>query len=137
MEKDKWRFPYAAKLICGRNREGPGLIHGAYETLVNIHNPGEAQYYKYKLALAKAGADGSIHDFDETKETKVGADGAQSYGCRDIRRIYKLPDATLLDGFFVIESEKPLDVIAMYTTNDLNGNGAPAIDVHRVFERTK
>jgi hypothetical protein len=126
-------FQYAAKLICGISREGPGLAHGTYETLVNIHNPGKAQDFRYKLALAKEGADGTIYPF---KETKIEADGAQLYGCRDIRRIYDLPGATLLDGFFVIESKQPLDVIAVYTTNDLTGNGVPAIEVERVFERT-
>jgi hypothetical protein len=80
----------------------------------------EAQDYKYKLALAKAGKDGSILAF---KKTTIKADGAQFYACRDIRKIYELPDATLLDGFFIIESEEPLDVIAVYTT------------VQRVFER--
>jgi hypothetical protein len=126
-------FQYAAKLICGVSNEGPGLANGIYETLINVHNPGrERQEFRYKLALAKEAADGKIYPF---RPARIEPDGAQFYSCRDIRKLFEIPGTALIDGFFVIESGEPLDVIAVYTTNDLNKNGTPAIEVERVFER--
>ena len=52
-----------------------------------------------------------------------------------MHKIFGLPPTQLTDGFFVIQSKLPLDVIAVYTTNDLDGKGVPAIAVERVFER--
>jgi hypothetical protein len=124
-------FQYAAKLICGVSKEGVGLTNGTYETLINIHNPGRTQEFKYKLAVAGEGKSGKIFPF---KGTGIETDGAVFFACRTIRKIYGVSD-TLIDGFFVIESSTALDVIAVYTTMDLSGKGVPAIAVERVFER--
>lgn len=127
-------FQYAAKFICGVSKETTGLAHGIYETMVNIHNPGkEVQEIQYKLAVADEAKDGKIYPF---KSGKIAADGAQFFACRAVRKIYDLVGTTVIEGFFVIQSKQPLDVIAVYTTNDLDGKGVPVIEVERVFERT-
>jgi hypothetical protein len=124
---------YAAKFICGTSEKFTPVANGQYTTVVNIHNPGRAkQNFKYKFAEARPGKDGKIFDFaDDT----IGPDGAQYFDCQLIRKKYGIPGPAILDGFFVIESGEPLDVIAVYTTNDFDGKNVPAIDVERVFER--
>ena len=99
-------FQYAAKLICGVSKEGPGLAHGTYETLINVHNPGKAEDFQYKLAVANEGADGKIYPF---KGSKIEADGAQFYGCHMYPQDLDLAwPRTIIDGFFVIQSTQPL-----------------------------
>lgn len=126
-------FQYATKVVCGLNKESGKFAHGIYETVVNIHSPNkEAMAYKYKLALAGEMKDGVISPF---RDAKIGPDGAQFFGCADLHKIFEIPAATVIDGFFVIECKGPLDVVAVYTTNDLDGKGVPAIEVERTFER--
>jgi hypothetical protein len=133
MREDVMAFQYATKVVCGLNKDSGKLAHGIYETVVNIHSPNkEVMPFKYKLALADEMKDGVISKF---QDGKIGPDGAQFFGCADLHKIFGIPSATVIDGFFVIQSNGPLDVIAVYTTNDLGGNGVPAIEVERTFER--
>ena len=126
-------FQYAAKFICGLHKGTPGLAHGTYQTDVNIHNPGkDVLPFKFKLAIAGEASDGTITPL---KDGKIAPDGAQFFACETVHKIFGISATTLIDGFFVIQSEKPLDVIAVYTTNDLSGAGVPAIAVERAFER--
>ncbi|MEA2942123.1 MAG: hypothetical protein QOD09_2652 [Bradyrhizobium sp.] len=126
-------FQYATKVVCGLSKDSGRLAHGIYETLVNIHSPNkEAMPFRYKLALAAEMTDGTISPF---RDGKIGPDGAQFFGCADLHKIFGVPATTFIDGFFVIESKQPLDVVAVYTTNDLDGKGVPAIEVERTFER--
>jgi hypothetical protein len=128
-------FQYAAKVICGLNKKEGMIAHGVYETVVNIHNPDrEVQKIKFKVAVAGEAKDGTISGF--TTDVPIKGDAAQFYGCTEFHKFSGVPAATLIDGFFVIESPKSLDVVAVYTTNDVDGKGVPAIAVERVFERT-
>ena len=127
-------FQYAAKFICELHKNTPGLAHGTYQTDINVHNPNrEVVSFQFKLAIAGEGpADGTITPF---KPARIISDGAHFFACETVHKIFGLPPTQLIDGFFVIQSERQLDVIAVYTTNDLNGAGVPAIEVERVFER--
>ena len=125
-------FQYAAKFICGVSEEFTPVANGRYATVINIHNPGKKTSYRFKLALADPGSDGKIYPF---KDAAITDDGAHYYDCELVRKLYDLFGLGFLDGFFVVESEQPLDVIAVYTTNDFDGKNVPAITVERVFER--
>jgi hypothetical protein len=127
-------YQYATKVICGLNKEPGRLARGIYETVINIHNPNEKESmpFRYKLAMAATKEDGKISQF---REGKIGPDGAQFFGCADLHNIFDTPNGIVIDGFFVIECKGPLDVVAVYTTNDLDGKGVPAIEVERTFER--
>jgi hypothetical protein len=126
-------FQYAAKIVCGLNKDEGMIAQGVYETVVNIHNPyKEASTIKYKVAVAGNGKDGVISGFTSVQ---IKPDAAQFYGCKAFHKISGVPAATMIDGFFVIESPHSLDVIAVYSTNDFAGKGVPAIAVERVFER--
>jgi hypothetical protein len=133
--EDVMAFQYAAKFICGVSKdEGQPVARGRYSTVVNVHNPqqkDEAEF-RYKLAVAGQGDNGNISDF---KDIVIKPDGAIYFDCKVVRATFDAGDP-LLDGFLVIESKRySLDVVAVYTTNDFDGNGVPAIDVERVFER--
>jgi hypothetical protein len=126
-------FQYAAKVICGLNRSSGTIAHGTYETVINIHSPNkDVTSFRYKLAQASKAEDGTISPF---RDGRIKPDGAQFFGCAQFHDIFGIPAGTIIDGFFVIESKLPLDVIAVYTTSDLAGNGVPCIEVERVFER--
>jgi hypothetical protein len=102
--------------------------------VVNIHNPGtNAQNINCKFASAEKGGDGLISDWEEIS---IGRDGAQSFDCDRFHKIAKKEESDLMEGFFVIESGHPLDVVALYTTNDVDGNGVPGIAIERVPQRT-
>jgi hypothetical protein len=122
----KTDFQYSPKLMCGAIEERSTIVHvGSYETAINIHNPGSATVdIRYKVAVAGAQHDGVISPYIETA---IGADGAQVYSCRYLRSLVK-GVAPLLDGFFVIESNSPLDVTAYYTSGD-NKSWVNAIEV--------
>jgi hypothetical protein len=126
-------FQYAAKVVCGLNRSTGTLAHGQYQTVINVHSPNrDVTGFRYKLAQASKAEDGPISGF---KEGRIKADGAQFFGCNEFHSIFNIPAGAVIDGFFVIESKLPLDVIAVYTTNDVGGAGVPCIEVERVFER--
>jgi hypothetical protein len=126
-------FQYAAKFVCGINKDSGKLAHGIYETVVNIHSPNkEVMPFRYKFAVAGEMKDGTIRPF---RDGKIGPDGAQFFSCADLHKIFDFPTSDVIDGFFVIECKVSLDVIAVYTTNDLDGKGVPTIEVERVFER--
>jgi hypothetical protein len=127
-------FQYAAKFICGVSKdEGAPVAPGQYSTVVNVHNPHKDDVkFAYKLAVAGQGDNGNISDF---RDIGIKPDGAIYFDCKFVRGTFDVGDP-LLDGFFVIQVERfSLDVVAVYTTNDLDGRGVPAIDVERVFER--
>jgi hypothetical protein len=127
-------YQYAAKIVCGTSKGDRGIASGVYETVVNIHNPyKETLSIKFKVAVAGEGADGKISGF---ASVKIKPDAAQFYGCAAFHKISGVAAATMIDGFFVVESPYSLDVIAVYTTNEATGKGVPAIAVERVFERT-
>jgi hypothetical protein len=101
---------YAAKFVCGPPPSS--LVEpGDYRTTINIHNP---QYqtvdFRYKVALAGLHTDGTKSGF---VFSRIGPDGAQAFDCDYIRSLSGA--AGLIDGFFVIESKLPLDVLGYYT----------------------
>jgi len=122
-------YQYATKLVCGPLEKGNLVIPGDYRGAINIHNPSyEDVDFRYKFATAAAGKDGEISFF---KDSKIGPDGAQYFGCDEVSNILDVPQP--FDGFFVIESREPLDVVAYYTT----GKGTElTVDVETTRERT-
>lgn len=121
-------YQYSTKLVCGNTEKQNWVISGQYRGVVNIHNPSYKNVdFRYKFARAEAGKDGAISDF---KDSKIGPDGAQYFGCDQVSKLLGMPQP--FDGFFVIESREPLDVVAYYTS----GKGDEmTIDVETTKER--
>ncbi|MGL4310254.1 MAG: hypothetical protein ACRCSU_07180 [Paracoccaceae bacterium] len=110
-------YQYASKILCGRV-ENDLAMQGSYRASVNVHNPNyETVEFRYKFALANPAEDGKISYFIDTK---IGADGAQYFTCEFISKFTGFTEP--FDGFFVVESREPLDVVTYYT-------GGPERDV--------
>lgn len=138
-------YQYAAKLICGLQREPDNmrLARGFYATAINVHNPQEETVtFSKKLALTfppEEQRPGKVMPID-TDELR--ADQALEVDCIDIRR--KLfpngfPPPGYIKGFVIIQSDGKLDVEAVYSTAKLDRQGEitehSGIDVERIPER--
>ena len=125
--KVKADYQYSSKVACGKPEKE--ILHsGTYKAVVNVHNPGyDDVEFRFKFAGAKRGKDGPISYFTESE---IGSDGAQLFDCAAIHKIAN--DNSFLDGFFVIESREPLDVVTYYTGGD---NKIATLDVEATKER--
>ena len=134
----KW-YEYPVKFVCGPINaplnDAP-VAPGRYFTAINLHNPDlkEETVLWYKLAVA-------LPDLQPGQITKfvraaLAADAAVELDCPTIRR--RLADEELFHkGYAVVLSDKPLDVVAVYTVA-VRG-GAPeqiqTMDIERVHPR--
>ena len=130
----RYRFQYAAKLICTSNIPGTSqttgsFLPGDYRTVVNIHKPNERGVkFRVKVAL---GGEGLISKFIDDA---LGPDEVTRYVCGDIREKFGMNLIHGAEGFLVIESTLSLDVIAVYTAGPV-GQAVASIDVENVRER--
>jgi hypothetical protein len=136
-------FQYAAKFVCGDQRDSDGLrlVRGRYGTTINIHNAtgGETVFQK-QLSLSfppEEQRPGKVHpiawdwlydnqslktDCDEIRDRFYGGSFPRDY----------------LEGFITLRSTRPLDVVGVYTSADLGPEGEllhSSIDVEPVPER--
>lgn len=120
-------FQYASKVLCG-SPDDHFARTGEYRAVVNIHNPSyDTVAYRYKFATAGDASDGRISPFTDTE---IGPDGAQFFDCK---RLEPLADsASAFDGFFVIESREPLDVVTYYSAGS---DQVATVDVEPTRER--
>lgn len=139
-------FEYAAKVVCGLQKDPQSMMltRGFYATTVNIHNPNnEVVKFSKILALTMPPIEqrpGNVKEY-AIDELKPGE--ALKTDCDDIRR--KLfpngfPNG-YIEGFVVIQSQKSLDVTAVYTTGSLDKTGVfldhTGIHVEQIRERRK
>ena len=121
-------YQYASKLICAAGDSNVALP-GIYRAAVNIHNPGyESVDFRYKFATAEQARDGNISYFTDSK---IGPDGAQYFNCENVQKIAGAAEP--IDGFFVIESREPLDVVTYYSAG--GEKAVEAIEVETTKER--
>jgi len=126
-----FRFQYAAKFICTSNIPGTlqttsSFLPGNYQTVVNIHNPSENLV---KLRMKMAIADGPISKWvaralKDDEVTKV--------DCSMISDPFGLTPIHGFEGFFVVESTRSIDVVAVYTAGK---DSVTSIDVESIRER--
>jgi hypothetical protein len=105
------RYQYAVKFVCG-HPDFPVVAPGRYFTAINVHNPGEkpALIFK-KIAVALPGERAGL--VSRFFLAQLWPDQALEIDCPDILRHAQIQ--TFLKGFVVIESQGPLDVVAVYT----------------------
>lgn len=107
------RFQYAVKFVCGIV-DGRVAVRGTYLTAINVHNPTyETVPFRYKVAVARTG-------FTSGPITRIGstglkADAALEIDCMDIWRLTNTKEGLWLKGFLVIETDRRLDVLGVYT----------------------
>jgi len=132
-QEESQHYQYAVKTVCGLARDRQYVEDGHYSTVVNVHNPAEeSAYFRFKFARAEAAHDGAISDFSYGE---IGSDGAQLFDCEQIEDLAGPSFNPLIDGFFVVESDHPLDVVAYYSGTDTSGRRLASIDVEQVADR--
>lgn len=110
-------YEYAVKALCGKS-EGTRLVPGRYMTSINLHNPGpDSLYYKYKVVSAESGGVGDPSRF--LRGRPLTSDQASGIDCNNIRRLGN--STGWFDGFTIIQSTNPLDVVAVYTAGGEDG----------------
>ena len=145
----RYRFQYAAKVVCGTQGEaGDGrLARGVYSTTINVHNAGDevAQLFK-RLSLSFPPEEQAPGDVLPIARDRLLPAQALKVDCRDLdRRLFPEPPAPYYEGFVVLRSTRSLDVTAVYTAGSLEDDagraGGPhagptvSIDVEPVAER--
>jgi hypothetical protein len=119
-------FQYAVKVLCGTvDADTPDspVAWGQYWTAINVHNPDKCKNANYRVKLAVANdiirGQGPISIYIEP--LSLGPDAALEIDCPVIRLIaqitYPPPQSPpkFIKGYFVIESDIELDVVAVYT----------------------
>jgi len=142
-ETIKTEYQYAAKVVCSLmlpHQDGT-LAKGVYRTIVNIHNPTKKRVtIAAKVALStEFGSDPGPFSVTPFKKAELQADGATELNCFNIAG-YFCPingvcvDFAFLEGFVVIKSPEPLDVVGVYTARHSDGE-VETMDVDAVPQR--
>jgi hypothetical protein len=130
--QQQFSYQYAAKILCTSNIPGTSqttgsVLPGNYQTVVNIHNPNnQVVSLQRKIATPL----GISHFYPG----RMKPDEAASVNCQQITQGFGLHFIHGAEGFLVIESSQPLDVIAVYTAGKRGGD-VESIDVEKVQER--
>ena len=137
---------YAAKFICGTMpqlppaNEGP-VEAGSYATTINVHNPNprEAVPFAKKAVLlfefnevGKEGFEIPKAPYERSRrQEELGPDYGMQLDGRDIRELLTglaAPPPAFIEGWVVIESALPLDVVAVHTVRAPDGAVSIATD---------
>jgi hypothetical protein len=143
-------YHYAAKFVCGDQREEEGLrlIRGRYATTINIHNAtGAEAVFQKRLSLSYPPDEQRPGAVKPIAWDWINGDQSIKTDCDEVRdRFYDgaFPD-DYIEGFITIRSTHPLDVTGVYTTADLGGFDPAtnqsvgilhsSIDVEQIAER--
>lgn len=131
-------FQYAVKFLCTANVPGTSqtttsLLPGAYQTVVNIHNPNpKSAGFRMKLATATS-TKVDPPQISKFINDKLQPDQATKVDCSRLGEFGNQP-VHGFEGFLVIESTHSLDVVAVYTAGK-NGGEVESIDVEHIPER--
>ncbi len=132
-------FTYSVKITCVPHlgSASPALMPAKYRTAVNVHNPWEepANIVKWVTLSPPQGQTPisgiRIHE-------SLGPWGAFDVDCPHVRDEFGLPDGAKVPGgkgFMVIQSDRELDVVAVYSSRAENpsGNGVgQSIDIETI-----
>ena len=121
---------YAVKIVCGIS-DRPAVAPGAYFTAINVHNPGKATKFQFKIALTLPGmAPGPV----SPQPFGAALDSAQALeiDCRDIARRAPPTKSRFLKGFVVIQSPTELDVVGVYTAASSPDGRVVTLEIERV-----
>ena len=131
-------FRYAVSFTCGENQaDALRVVQGEFATAVNLFNAGAAEVTLHKsLALTYPPAEQAAGEVSNIIEDVISPGSALQVDCGEIRNEFVFatpPPATdHIQGFLVIESDRPLHVEATYTASGANGD--VSVDVQRVAE---
>jgi hypothetical protein len=133
---------YGIKLVCG-SQEDPknmALVKGFYGTTINVRNPGpEPVKFRKSLALTLPPGREEPGELHRIAEEGLDPELALAVDCNDLeQRLGGFPQS-FIEGFVVIRSTGPLEVVAVYTSASLARDGTAgnhsSIHVERVRGR--
>ena len=140
------KYEYAVKILCGdqNNSKDLRLVKGIYATTINIHNPNDSMVILFKkLALTYPPGKQKTGKIIPVGIDTLLTDEALETDCMDLQhRVFPngLP-SPYIEGFLVIQSDRSLDVTAVYTAANHDGffckGKVRTIDVEQVQERYK
>jgi hypothetical protein len=135
-------FHYAAKFLCTANipftsSAFPSVLPGDYRTVINIHNPND-QTVRFRKNLAVTFPPGGQKpgEVSNVVTHRLAPGEALSVNCNGIRGGFGLTFVHGAEGFLVVESSRSLDVTAVYTAGDVEGE-VNSIAVEQIRERRK
>lgn len=123
----QYRYVYSAKFLCVPlvGPEGTALSPGRYQTAINVHNPSTQDVrFKKKAVIARNELDEKRGEITPLEDDVLADDEAISIDCTSIAKRFGQAQP-VGDGFVVIKSNEPLDVVAVYTSRD-------SVDVERI-----
>jgi hypothetical protein len=106
---------YSVKFVCGKS-EGKILSRGHYYTAINVHNPTRHETKIHRLISVALPAETPGHVVD-LGLIELHPDESFEIDCPDIYRLARMSPGGLLKGFVILESEHPLEVVAVYTAS--------------------
>ncbi len=124
---------YGAKFTCGQETKEPDadVVVGTYATSINIHNPQAKLSVKFVKKIVVAEREGAEFVKPVVLRGVLQPDQADRVDCVFIDNALKLPPATYVEGFVVLEvppvsvGSAPtfplLDVVGKYTARPLDG----------------
>jgi hypothetical protein len=135
--QSEW-FQYAIKFVCGTSSGDPlQLVPGRYATAVNLFNAGTSDLtLRKRLALAFPPQEQATGEVSDQIEDVMAPGTALQVDCEEIQGEFVFqnpPPATdHIEGFLVIESNRALNVQAVYTA--AGDSGDVSIDVEKIAE---
>lgn len=128
-----YRYQYAVKVIVGKNQGTAGVAPGVHFTSVNIHCPDTAASANYQVKLVLSGNNGGPGIISGWQPWSLKADDATQWDSTGFATFLTLPP--FFEGFFVIESDVQLDVVAVYTgqvNGGICGGALATMEIERV-----
>ena len=125
-------FEYVVKFVCGEG-DGRVVAKGQYFTAINVHNPNQ-DVLKFKKKFAIALPSEKAGPVTKFFEAKLGPDEAFEVDCPDIFEQTEMKG--FLKGFAVFESERELDITAVYTASGATG-AVETMDVEHIKGRSR
>ncbi len=131
-DRDGMVFQYSVEFVCGSNPDDyASVVPGDYTMVANVHNantvPNQA---RSKVSLTFPGRS----SMSDPIMTEFAPQASEQLNCEDIYSrfafIQPIGDVPLIQGFLLIQSRKPLVVVARYTATGMTGE--VALDVERV-----
>ena len=128
-------YQYAVKFVCGKTNGDEGVARGFYYTAINVHNPWYKKIaFKKKYAIALPLPERGRHT--QFFDVGLDADQALEIDCRDVFKLTSdISRADFRKGFVVIESDVELDIVAVYTTANIEAEEIITQDIERVPSR--
>jgi hypothetical protein len=113
-------FQYAVKVACGEVKPGNNtpVAPGRYWTAVNVHNPDKCKdaNFRLKVGIAQLNLQSPVSQYYGPFALRP--DGMVEFDCLVIRFIagqIVSPAPAFVKGFMVIECDRALDVVAVYS----------------------